>query len=100
RAVTLHPYPRGTVILVRDILDIDPNQMKAMKSLVGDMAMLTKKLGFPDRKVMTDLVGTFYTLLLESEWPDLGTYERELGKAFQNAEWQALYGKMRPMVRG
>jgi hypothetical protein len=88
------------MIVVRDVLQIQPEHMKEVKSQVGAMRALEQRLGHPITRVMTDLTGEYYTLVLESEFPSLGAYEEIMKKTFADKEWQTQYGRMRPMVRG
>ena len=87
------------MILVRNVLEIDPAQMQAARELVREMRAIGKQAGFHD-KAMTDLVGPFYTLVLESEWKDLAAMEHGLTTLRARPDWQATYARMRPMVRG
>jgi hypothetical protein len=49
-------------------------------------------------RVLTDVTGPFYTLVLELTVPDLGTFERNAPRLFGDKEWQANYQKMTPLV--
>lgn len=88
------------MIVVRDVLQIHPEHMKEVKTHLGEMRALEKRLGHHITRVMTDLTGEFYTLVLESEFPSLAEYEEVMKKTFADKEWQTQYGRMRPMVRG
>jgi hypothetical protein len=49
-------------------------------------------------RVLTDVTGPFYTLVLELTVPNLAAFEASAPKLFANAEWQANYQKMSPLV--
>lgn len=88
------------MILVRDVLQIDPMQMKAAREVVQQSETMLATTGYPRPKMMTDLTGDFYRLVLEGEFADLASYEREMTKTMAHPDWQAFYGKLRPMVKG
>lgn len=88
------------MILVRDVLKIDPMQMKAAKEVIKQSDSSLTSLGMTRPKMMTDLTGEYYRLVMESEHADLATYERDMIKAMSTPEWQAFYAKLRPMVQG
>lgn len=88
------------MILVRDVLEIDPAQMKMAKEATRGSQGLLKRLEYGPTRMMTDFVGTYYTFVIESEFPDLAAFETSLAGTFQDPEWQAFYGKLRPHVRG
>jgi len=88
------------VIVVRDVLKIDPQHMKDVREQMLKMRELGKRLGYPAMRALTDLVSDYYTLVLESEFSDMGAYEKAMQSMLQNAEWQQAYGAIRPVVRG
>ena len=49
-------------------------------------------------RVLTDVTGPFYTLVLEVTAPDLATFESNVPRLFGDSEWQANYQKMAPLV--
>ncbi len=49
-------------------------------------------------RVLTDVTGPFYTLVLEITAPTLATFESNVPKLFGDKEWQANYQKMAPLV--
>ena len=49
-------------------------------------------------RVLTDVTGPFYTLVLEITVPDLATFEKNSPRLFGDKEWQAHYQKVAPLV--
>ena len=47
---------------------------------------------------LTDVVGTFYTLVLEFKIPSIGDLEANMSKVMGNKEWQANYQKITALV--
>ena len=88
------------MILVRDIFHIDPEQMKTAKSEMKEHREIAERLGYQIGRVLTDLTGEYYTLVLESEYKNLAEYEGALRKIFADAGWQKSYAKFRKMIRG
>ncbi len=88
------------MILVRDVFQIDPEQMKTAKSEMKEHREIGKRLGYQIGRVMTDLTGEYYTLVLESEYKNLADYEAALKKIFADAGWQKSHAKFRKMIRG
>lgn len=49
-------------------------------------------------RLLTDLTGPFYTLVLELTVQDLATFESYGPKLFGDKEWQAYYQRLAPLV--
>ena len=49
-------------------------------------------------RLLTDVTGPFYTLVLELTVPNLSTFETYAPRLFGDKEWQANYQKMAPLV--
>ena len=49
-------------------------------------------------RLLTDLTGPFYTLVLELTVPNLATFESNAPKLFGDKEWQAHYQKVGALV--
>ena len=88
------------MIVVRDIFQIEPDQMKLAKERIKKDRDLAKKLGHPFSRILTDLVGEYYTLVLESEYKNLAEYETALQKVLADPEWQRSYPEFRKLIRG
>lgn len=88
------------MLLVRNVLEIDPERMKAVRDSAHRIAPILKSLNIPTTRIMTDLVGGFYTLVIETEVPDLATFETGLASSFAHPEWQKFYSDIRGAVRG
>ncbi len=49
-------------------------------------------------RLLTDVTGPFYTLVLELTVPNFGTFESNAPRLFGDKEWQANYQQMAPLV--
>ena len=88
------------MIVVRDIFQIEPDQMKLAKELTKQMRELERRLGYRVSRAMTDLTGEYYTLVFESEYGSLAEYETGLKKTMSDPEWQKFYPQFRKLIRG
>jgi hypothetical protein len=57
---------------------------------------LAKRIGFTAKssRVLTDVVGQFYTVVFENTFPSLAEFESSAKGIMGNAEWQAWYKKI------
>ncbi len=88
------------MILVRDIFQIAPENMKDAKELSKQAISIEKRLTNVESRVLTDLVGDFYTLVFETEFRGMGHFEEALQEVFADKEWQASYPRFRKLIRG
>lgn len=87
------------MIVIRNTFQIEPDQMKQAVELVKHHRELSKKIGFPVTRIMTDLVGNFYTLVLEIEAGSMAEMETGMQKIMTNPEWQKSYPQLRKLIR-
>jgi hypothetical protein len=87
------------VIIVRDVFQIEPEKMKQAKDEIKKHRQLTTPLGYRMTRVMTDLSGDFYTLVLESEFSGLAEYEKALKNILGDKGWQESYARLRKTIR-
>ncbi len=74
--------------------------MAEAKKLVRENRELSKKLGFPEMLLMTDLTGNYYTLVMEVRFDSLSHYEESTKRVMGSKEWQKWYPKLRKCIRG
>ena len=51
-------------------------------------------------RLLTDLVGPYYTLVFEHSYPSLAEYERSSREGMANEEWRAWYPKVAALAGG
>jgi hypothetical protein len=90
----------AAMILVREVFHIEPDQMKKAKDLVREYRDMSKKVNHPMPKLMTDLVANHYTLVMETEFADMASFEKTIGAAFTAPEWQEWYPNFRRIMKG
>jgi hypothetical protein len=86
------------MILVRDIFNLKFGKAKEAKVIMNEGRNLINQYGFAKTRAMTDLTGPAYTLILETEWKNLGEMENGLKTAFADKNWQNWYQKFVPLV--
>lgn len=86
------------MILVRDIFQLKFGKGKEAKALWREGAAIENKFGYNVRRVLTDLTGSYYTLVMESIFESLADYEKALKRAFSTEEWGEWYQKFIPLV--
>ena len=89
------------MIVIRNVF-----QLKFGKAREG-VALMKEGLAIQQRvvtgvdfstRVLTDVTGPFYTLVLELTVPNMTTFESYAPKLFGNKEWQEYYQKLAPLV--
>jgi len=87
------------MILVRDVFQLKFGQARPALAAwkEGQQVMKDAMKGHSPR-LLTDLIGTYYTLVLEMTFNDLAEFEK-MGKAIMaDDNWRAWYQKMIPFV--
>jgi hypothetical protein len=87
------------MIVVRNIFQIKAGAMKQAVALIKQGLALTERAGFSHSRALTDIVGDFYTLVLETECASLQDFERGIKESFSAADWQAWYQQLTPLVQ-
>lgn len=86
------------MILVRDIFQLKFGTARQAVALWQEgLEFLRRDGAVRDTRLLTDLTGPYYTLVLESTYDGIGDFEREMSQAL-NDEWRAWYGRFVPLV--
>lgn len=85
------------MILVRNVFQVKFGRMKEALALMKEN-LARAPSGTAKPRLMTDLTGSFYTLVLEFEYPDLADAQREAGEAMRAPGWQETYQKFAAVV--
>ena len=89
------------MIVVRNVFRLKFGKTKEAVALVKQgMAIQQRVLTGVEfsTRLLTDVTGPFYTLVLELTVPTLATFESHAPKLFGDKEWQANYQQMSPLV--
>ena len=87
------------MIIVRDIFQLEFGKAKEAIELLRQGQDALKQAGYPVDRVLADVSGEFYTLVMESRVENLGQYEEALAKTRDLGEWQEAFRRLVPLVR-
>jgi NIPSNAP len=87
------------MIVVRNVFRLKFGKAKDALALWKEGRQIAQRVGQSgSMRAMTDLVGPFYTLVMEEEYPSLADMERELKSEIGADEWKVWYQKFVPLV--
>jgi hypothetical protein len=87
------------MIVVRNVFQLEFGKAKEAKALINENQKLMKKYELTTAKFMTDLTGTFYTVVMEISYESLADYERASEEVMGRDEFAAWYKRFVPLVR-
>ena len=84
------------MIVVRNVFQLKFGEAKKGVELWKEGLALGKRIGFPAKssRVLTDVVGQFYTVVFEVTFESLSDFENAAKGIMSNPEWQAWYTKV------
>jgi hypothetical protein len=85
------------MILVRDVFRLKFGKAREALATWKEMGEYQKRAGMPAPRILADLVGPYYTLVMETTAPDLGAWEKQMRTAMDD-QFRALYQKFTPLV--
>ena len=89
------------MIVIRNVFQLKFGKAREAVALMKEGLAIQKRvmsgLEYSSR-VLTDVTGPFYTLVLELTVPNLSTFESQAPRLFGDKEWQAHYQKLAPLV--
>lgn len=86
------------MILVRDIFQLKFGKMReAMEMWKQILSVLSKTAYMPDR-LLTDLTGQYYTLIMESTYNNMADFEESMKNEVGSDEWRRMYQKFSELV--
>ena len=87
------------MIVVRNVFRLKFGKSKEAVALFKEGIDIQKRAGVEmNKRIMTDLVGTFYTLVLELTVPNMSALEANMPKVMGDKNWQANYAKISALV--
>ena len=89
------------MIVVRNVFQLKFGKAKEAVALMKEGLTIQKRLmsGMEySTRVLTDVTGPFYTLVLEITAPNMSTFETSMPRVFGDKEWQANYQKVGALV--
>ena len=86
------------MILVRDVFQLKFGMAREARELWKEGRKIAEKYNMPTGRMLTDLVGPAYTLVLESTYASLAEYESIMTSALGADEWREFYPRFIPMA--
>ena len=87
------------MIVVRNVFHLKFGKAREAVAIMKDGLAIQKKLGSDvSTRLLTDVTGDFYTLVLELTVPNLGALEATQPRIMGDKEWQANYQRFVPLV--
>ena len=87
------------MIVVRNVFRLKFGKAREAVALVKEAVAIQKRAGAGfSARVLTDLTGPFYTVVLELTVPSLAALEAEMPQQMSNKDFQANYQKLVPLV--
>ena len=88
------------MIVVRDVFCLKFGKTREALAAWKEMGEYMKSHGFDAAtvRILTDLVGPYYTLVMETTVPGLAEWEAQGRKVMSDSNWRKAYEKMVPLV--
>jgi hypothetical protein len=95
----LHFGPEDPMIVVRDVFRLKFGKAREAVALWQEGQQFVRQSStVRGARVLTDLVGEYYTLVLETSFDGLADFDRSLREETGNAEWRAWYQRFVPLA--
>lgn len=86
------------MIVVRDVFRLKFGQAREVKAAMLESQKLMTDEQLKNSRVLFDLVGPAYTMVLENTYTNLAHYEKELAALLGKPEWKEWYQKLIPRI--
>ncbi|MCX6290818.1 MAG: NIPSNAP family protein [Bacteroidetes bacterium] len=86
------------MIVVRDVFRMKFGKAKDVKALMREFSKLMEPDEMKNSRVLFDLIGPSYTMVLEFTYQNLAELEESLGKSMSKKEWGEWYQKFIPLI--
>ncbi len=86
------------MILVRDIFQVKFGRMKDVLALLKEVDPLWPAEHRDRQRILTDVTGPYYTLVLEQTFDDLAGFEHDLPEMMNDARWRAWYQRFQSFI--
>ncbi|HEX3703459.1 MAG TPA: hypothetical protein VHU82_09020 [Vicinamibacterales bacterium] len=88
------------MIVIRNVFQLKFGKAREAVAVMKDGLAIQKRLGVEvSQRILTDVTGDFYTLVLELTLPNLSALDGTMSKVMGDKDWQANYQKMVPLVK-
>ena len=90
------------MIVVRNVFQLKFGKARDAIAHWKEGRAIFERLGMPMKgsRLLTDVVGPFYTLVLENSFESLADYERESHSVMDDEAWRIWYSKFTGLCEG
>ncbi len=87
------------MIVIRNTFRLKFGKAREAVAIMKEGIAIQKRAGVNvSQRLLTDMTGVFYTIVLELTLPNLATFETMMPKIMGDKDWQANYQKLLPLV--
>jgi len=87
------------MVVIRNVFRLKFGKAKEGVALFKEGMAIQKRIGSKfNARLLTDLTGPFYTVVLELAVPSLSAFEAEAPRLMGDKDWQANYQKITALV--
>ena len=87
------------MLVVRNVFQLKFGKAKEGVALMKEAIAIQKRIGVDvSQRILTDLTGPFYTMVLELTVPNLSALEQMMPRVMGDKDFQANYQKMAQLV--
>ena len=85
------------MIVVRNIFQLKFGTAKDAISLMNEIAPWAQAITFENVRVLTDVTGKAYTMVLEMQYKNLADFEKTITEHFKDPAWKSWYQRFAPL---
>ena len=87
------------MVLVRNVFQVKFGKMREATAAWKEVpAMAKKSAAVRDVRILTDVTGPAYTLVVEFTYNSLADFEKSSGEIMRTPDWQAWYQRIVPVM--
>lgn len=87
------------MIVVRNTFHLKYGKAKEALALWKEASTRFTTMGNAPDRMLTDLTGTSYTLVVEFRYESLAEFEQKIASVFSNPDWAGWYERFVPLTR-
>jgi hypothetical protein len=87
------------MLIVRNVFKLKFGHAREALAIMKEGLAIQKRIGVDlNQRLLTDVTGPFYTLVLELTVPNMAALESVMPKVMGDKDWQANYQKVLPHI--
>lgn len=88
------------MIVVRNVFRLQFGEAREAQAVWKEGLAIASRLGYGQSRILSDLVGEYYTLVVETTFASLAEFDERSKKIMASEEWHAWYQKFLPLAEG